>query len=115
MLSSAVLYLVLISTILLFFLPIFLCRQESQKQKSRDAARSRRGQQNDEFLELANQLPINPSEGSQLDRLSVMRLANSYVKIKNILNCLENECTVCFPIILFTVLVNIRLNNPYTH
>ena len=101
-LSSAVFYLVLISTIILyFFLPIFSCRQESQKRKSRDAARSRRGQQNDEFLELANQLPINPSEGSQLDRLSVMRLANSYVKIKNILNCLENQGKVCFPIILF--------------
>lgn len=65
--------------------------QEFVKRKSRDAARSRRGQQNDEYLELANQLPIKPSEGNQLDRLSVMRLANSYVKIKHVLGCLTTQ------------------------
>ncbi|XP_028393358.1 hypoxia-inducible factor 1-alpha-like isoform X2 [Dendronephthya gigantea] len=61
------------------------CRQEHLKKKSRDAARCRRGQQNDEYSELASQLPFSAKESSQLDRLSVMRLANSFIKIKHFL------------------------------
>lgn len=56
-----------------------------KKRRSRDAARSRRGQQNDEFVELANQLPLPVGLSSQLDRLCIMRLVNSYIKMKNLL------------------------------
>lgn len=56
-----------------------------KKRRSRDAARSRRGQQNDEFVELANQLPLPVGLASQLDRLCIMRLVNSYIKMKNLL------------------------------
>ena len=64
---------------------------ESQKRKSRDAARQRRGQQNDEFTELASQLPIMPVQTSNLDRLCVMRLSNSFVKMKHIIKQVTGE------------------------
>jgi hypothetical protein len=69
-------------------------RQEHLKKKSRDAARCRRGQQNDEYSELASQLPFSAKESSQLDRLSVMRLANSFIKVKHFLNDVGGEGTV---------------------
>ena len=59
--------------------------EQSKKKKSRDAARQRRGQQNDEFSELAGQLPLNVSAAEKLDRLCVMRLSNSFIKIKHVL------------------------------
>ena len=65
--------------------------QEHLKKKSRDAARCRRGQQNDEYSELAGQLPFSAKESSQLDRLSVMRLANSFIKIKHFLKDVAGE------------------------
>ena len=64
---------------------IFLYSEFQKKRRSRDAARSRRGQQNDEFVELANQLPLPVGLASQLDRLCIMRLVNSYIKMKNLL------------------------------
>lgn len=76
------------------FLPIsstFACRQEHLKRKSREAAKCRRGQQNDEYSELASQLPLGDRESSQLDRLSVMRLTNSFIKIKHFLNSVSNH------------------------
>lgn len=59
--------------------------EQIKKKKSRDAARQRRGQQNDEFSELAAQLPLPESMTEKLDRLCVMRLSNSYIKIKHVL------------------------------
>ena len=63
----------------------YILFSESQKKKSRDAARQRRGQQNDEFSELASQLPVMPKASLSLDRLCVMRLSNSFVKMKHII------------------------------
>jgi hypothetical protein len=71
-----------------------LLRQEHLKKKSRDAARCRRGQQNDEYSELAGQLPFSAKESSQLDRLSVMRLANSFIKVKHFLKDVAGEGTI---------------------
>ncbi|XP_046859556.1 hypoxia-inducible factor 1-alpha-like isoform X2 [Xenia sp. Carnegie-2017] len=65
--------------------------QEHLKRKSREAAKCRRGQQNDEYSELASQLPLGERESSQLDRLSVMRLTNSFIKIKHFLNSVSNH------------------------
>ena len=64
---------------------------EIQKKKSRDAARQRRGQQNDEFSELAGQLPVMPKATASLDRLCVMRLSNSFVKMKHIIRQITGE------------------------
>ena len=59
--------------------------EQSKKNKSRDAARQRRGKQNGEFGELACQLPLPKEVAEKLDRLCAMRLSNSYIKIKHIL------------------------------
>lgn len=70
--------------------------EQIKKKKSRDAARQRRGQQNDEFSELAAQLPLPESMTEKLDRLCVMRLSNSYIKIKHVLqqvNASKKELT----------------------
>lgn len=55
--------------------------QEVRKEKSRDAARSRRGKENYEFYELAKMLPLPPAITSQLDKASIIRLTISYLKI----------------------------------
>lgn len=62
---------------------------ETKKKSSRDAARQRRGQQNDEYSEIALQLPLTSPVVEKLDRLCVMRLSNSYIKIKHILHEIE--------------------------
>ncbi|XP_071530644.1 protein trachealess isoform X4 [Panulirus ornatus] len=57
--------------------------QELRKEKSRDAARSRRGKENYEFYELAKQmLPLPPAITSQLDKASIIRLTISYLKLR---------------------------------
>ncbi|XP_031570758.1 endothelial PAS domain-containing protein 1-like [Actinia tenebrosa] len=66
-------------------------KEIQKKCKSRDAARSRRGQQNDEFIELSHQLPLPEAISGQLDRLCIMRLTNSYIKIKKLLNSMMNQ------------------------
>ena len=65
--------------------------EQNKKKKSRDAARQRRGQQNDEFSELAAQLPLNISSAEKLDRLCAMRLSNSFIKIKHVLQQIRGE------------------------
>jgi len=63
--------------------------EQTKKKKSRDAARQRRGQQNDEFSELAAQLPLALPPSEKLDRLCAMRLSNSYIKIKHVVQQLK--------------------------
>ncbi|KAJ8288966.1 hypothetical protein COCON_G00016250 [Conger conger] len=59
---------------------------ERRKEKSRDAARSRRGKESEVFYELANELPLPHSVTSNLDKASVMRLAISYLRVRKLLN-----------------------------
>ncbi|KAL3873009.1 hypothetical protein ACJMK2_036172 [Sinanodonta woodiana] len=59
---------------------------EKRKEKSRDAARSRRGKESEIFSELAEQLPIPSSVRSQLDKASVMRLAIGFLRLNTILD-----------------------------
>ena len=74
------------------FKPILIMdTDQSKKKNSRDAARQRRGQQNDEYGELSLQLPLPTPVVDKLDRLCVMRLINSYIKIKHILHEIEGE------------------------
>ncbi|KAJ8308811.1 hypothetical protein KUTeg_013685 [Tegillarca granosa] len=64
---------------------------EKRKEKSRDAARCRRGKESEVFTELAQQLPISESMASQLDKASVMRLALSHLQISQIMMKRNNE------------------------
>ena len=68
--------------------------EQTKKKKSRDAARQRRGQQNDEFSELAAQLPLKLPPTEKLDRLCAMRLSNSFIKIKHVLQQIKGAIFV---------------------
>ncbi|OXU19049.1 hypothetical protein TSAR_008551 [Trichomalopsis sarcophagae] len=63
---------------------LFACSiLELRKEKSRDAARSRRGKENFEFYELAKMLPLPAAITSQLDKASIIRLTISYLKLRD--------------------------------
>lgn len=65
------------------FLWFFFSRiLELRKEKSRDAARSRRGKENHEFYELAKMLPLPNAITSQLDKASIIRLTIAYLKLR---------------------------------
>ncbi|GFS06326.1 LOW QUALITY PROTEIN: hypoxia-inducible factor 1-alpha [Elysia marginata] len=66
---------------------------EKRKEKSRDAARCRRGKESEIFSELARALPLSDSVTSQLDKASIMRLSISMLKIYNILNATDYQLT----------------------
>ncbi|CAB4059198.1 NPAS1_3 [Lepeophtheirus salmonis] len=55
---------------------------ELRKEKSRDAARSRRGKENFEFYELAKMLPLPGAITSQLDKASIIRLTIAYLRLR---------------------------------
>uniref|UniRef100_A0A8C5MQG0 Neuronal PAS domain protein 3 n=1 Tax=Leptobrachium leishanense TaxID=445787 RepID=A0A8C5MQG0_9ANUR len=63
-----------------------LSLQALRKEKSRDAARSRRGKENFEFYELAKLLPLPAAITSQLDKASIIRLTISYLKMRDFAN-----------------------------
>ncbi|XP_025833288.1 single-minded homolog 2 [Agrilus planipennis] len=56
----------------------------TMKEKSKNAARSRREKENAEFLELAKLLPLPAAITSQLDKASVIRLTTSYLKMRQV-------------------------------
>ena len=58
---------------------------EKRKEKSRDAARNRRGKESEVFYELSHQLPMPDDMSSQLDKASVMRLAISHLKLRKMI------------------------------
>ncbi|XP_059096323.1 protein trachealess-like isoform X1 [Tigriopus californicus] len=55
---------------------------ELRKEKSRDAARSRRGKENFEFYELAKMLPLPSAITSQLDKASIIRLTIAFLRLR---------------------------------
>ncbi|XP_034939252.1 protein single-minded-like isoform X2 [Chelonus insularis] len=62
------------------------------KEKSKNAARSRREKENTEFQELSKLLPLPAATTSQLDKASVIRLTTSYLKMRAVFpNGLGNE------------------------
>ncbi|KAM9355130.1 hypoxia inducible factor 1 subunit alpha a [Pholidichthys leucotaenia] len=65
---------------------------ERRKEKSRDAARCRRGKESEVFYELAQQLPLPHSVGSSLDKASIMRLTISYLRMRKLL-CTDEPVT----------------------
>lgn len=52
------------------------------KEKSKNAARSRREKENAEFYELARLLPLPSAITTQLDKASVIRLTTSYLRMR---------------------------------
>ncbi|XP_078726471.1 hypoxia-inducible factor 1-alpha-like isoform X4 [Lampetra fluviatilis] len=58
---------------------------ERRKEKSRDAARCRRGWETEVFAQLARELPLPPAASAALDKASVMRLAISYLRLRQLL------------------------------
>ncbi|XP_066227974.1 neuronal PAS domain-containing protein 1 isoform X4 [Saccopteryx leptura] len=58
------------------------CLQAQRKEKSRNAARSRRGKENLEFFELAKLLPLPGAISSQLDKASIVRLCVTYLRLR---------------------------------
>nr|CAD7441572.1 unnamed protein product [Timema bartmani] len=59
-------------------------RKLRMKEKSKNAARSRREKENAEFLELAKLLPLPSAITSQLDKASIIRLTTSYLKMRHV-------------------------------
>uniref|UniRef100_A0AAQ4QXP6 Hypoxia-inducible factor 1-alpha n=1 Tax=Gasterosteus aculeatus aculeatus TaxID=481459 RepID=A0AAQ4QXP6_GASAC len=59
---------------------------ERRKEKSRDAARCRRGKESEVFYELAQELPLPHSVTSGLDKASIMRLIISYLCMRKLLH-----------------------------
>lgn len=54
------------------------------KEKSKNAARTRREKENSEFTELSTLLPLPNACTSQLDKASVIRLTTSYLKMRQV-------------------------------
>ena len=52
------------------------------KEKSKNAARTRREKENAEFFELAKLLPLPSAITTQLDKASIIRLSTSYLKMR---------------------------------
>lgn len=70
-----------------FFFLIFilgLAKSFAMKEKSKNAARTRREKENAEFFELAKLLPLPSATTSQLDKASVIRLTTSYLKMRQV-------------------------------
>ncbi|GAB0087527.1 protein similar [Sergentomyia squamirostris] len=58
---------------------------EKRKEKSRDAARTRRSRETEIFTELAQCLPLSREEVDELDKASIMRLSIAFLKVRNML------------------------------
>ena len=52
------------------------------KEKSKNAARTRREKENAEFYELSRLLPLPAAITNQLDKASIIRLTTSYLKMR---------------------------------
>lgn len=57
-------------------------QQSEMKEKSKNAAKTRREKENGEFYELAKLLPLPSAITSQLDKASIIRLTTSYLKMR---------------------------------
>lgn len=58
---------------------------EKRRERSKVAARCRRGKESEIFTELSNCLPVSESSKSNLDKASVMRLTLCDLKLKQMI------------------------------
>lgn len=74
---------------------------EAMKEKSKNAARTRREKENAEFYELAKMLPLPSAITSQLDKASIIRLSTSYLKMRAVFpdgkSIVHTTLTLCLP------------------
>lgn len=68
----------------LFEIPGVTQSRCAMKEKSKNAARSRREKENSEFGELAKLLPLPHTVTTQLDKASIIRLTTSYLKMRQV-------------------------------
>lgn len=61
--------------------PFHRSSTELRKEKSRDAARSRRSQETEVLYQLAHTLPFARGVSAHLDKASIMRLTISYLRM----------------------------------
>lgn len=73
------------ASIFIFKIFLFSRNNEKRKEKSRDAARCRRSRETEIFTDLGNALPLPQDQVSQLDKASVMRLAISYLRVRDMI------------------------------
>lgn len=74
----------------LYFVDLIVYRNmERRKEKSRDAARCRRGRETEIFSDLSSLLPIPAAKVAHLDKASVIRLAISYLKVRTVVDSCE--------------------------
>ncbi|XP_028833405.1 hypoxia inducible factor 1 subunit alpha a [Denticeps clupeoides] len=73
---------------------------ERRKEKSRDAARCRRGRESEVFNELANELPLPHSVAAHLDKAAIIRLALSYLRLRWLLDAGEGRPACQHPDVL---------------
>lgn len=66
------------------FLRLDPALQHAMKEKSKNAARTRREKENTEFCELGKLLPLPTVITQQLDKASVIRLTTSYLKMRQV-------------------------------
>nr|ABO26712.1 hypoxia-inducible factor 1 alpha [Acipenser gueldenstaedtii]QRW93028.1 Hypoxia-inducible factor 1 alpha [Acipenser sp. YT-2021] len=64
---------------------------DRRKEKSRDAARCRRGKESEVFYELSHELPLPRNVTSHLDKASIMRLILSYLRMRNVLGAAGDQ------------------------
>lgn len=79
-------------------------RIEAMKEKSKNAARSRREKENAEFFELAKLLPLPHAITDQLDKASVIRLTTSYLKMRAIIPE-GNYLFLLFLVVFFSLMI----------
>lgn len=66
---------------------------EKRKEKSRDAARSRRSKEATVFAELSSLMPVPTSTLATLDKASMMRLCISYLKLRTLGGKIKHKLT----------------------
>ena len=85
------------------------------KEKSKNAARSRREKENAEFLELAKLLPLPAAITSQLDKASIIRLTTSYLKMRAVFpdgkNCFFKFLSGFYQMVLIVAFIYALTNN----
>lgn len=70
---------------------------EKRKEKSRDAARSRRSKETEVFCQLAHELPVSYNVLAQLDKASVVRLGITHLKLRKLFENAAFEKSVVAP------------------
>lgn len=64
---------------------------EKRKERSRDAARCRRSREAEIFSDMSEMLPLSKDDVNMLDKASVIRIAITYLRIRNVIKWRKNK------------------------